>query len=62
MVADAADGLTYERLNLAFRLLMEGADLIALEKDRYWMGADGLMLSAGPSLPRSSTPPGKRRR
>lgn len=48
VVADAADGLAYDRLNRAFRLLMEGADLVALEKDRYWMGADGLMLSAGP--------------
>lgn len=48
VVADAAGELTYERLNRAFRLLMEGADLVALERDRYWMGADGLMLSAGP--------------
>jgi len=48
VVADAADGLTYERMNRAFRLLLSGADLVALEKDRYWMGPDGLMLSAGP--------------
>jgi HAD superfamily hydrolase (TIGR01458 family) len=48
VVADAAEGLSYERLNRAFRLLVDGADLVALEKDRYWMGADGLMLSAGP--------------
>jgi HAD superfamily hydrolase (TIGR01458 family) len=27
---------------------MKGADLIALEKDRYWMAPDGLSLSAGP--------------
>ncbi|WP_292518501.1 TIGR01458 family HAD-type hydrolase [Methanoculleus sp.] len=48
VVADAADGLTYASMNRAFRLLMDGADLVALEKDRYWMGPDGLMLSAGP--------------
>ncbi|WP_292365435.1 MULTISPECIES: TIGR01458 family HAD-type hydrolase [unclassified Methanoculleus] len=48
VVADAADSLAYERLNRAFRLLVDGADLVALEKDRYWMGPDGLMLSAGP--------------
>ncbi|ABN58144.1 MULTISPECIES: TIGR01458 family HAD-type hydrolase [Methanoculleus] len=48
VVADAGDCLTYECLNRAFRLLIGGADLVALEKDRYWMGADGLMLSAGP--------------
>ena len=39
---------TYTRLNEAFRQLLEGAELIALEKDRYWMGNDGMMLSAGP--------------
>ena len=48
VVADAADDFTYETLNRAFRLLLAGADLVALEKDRYWMGSDGLMLSAGP--------------
>ncbi|MGI5938599.1 MULTISPECIES: TIGR01458 family HAD-type hydrolase [Methanoculleus] len=48
VVADAADGITYASMNRAFRLLMNGADLVALEKDRYWMGPDGLMLSAGP--------------
>jgi len=48
VVGDAEDGFTYDRLNRAFRLVMEGARIIALEKDRYWMGADGLCLSAGP--------------
>ncbi|HOI57273.1 MULTISPECIES: TIGR01458 family HAD-type hydrolase [unclassified Methanoculleus] len=48
VVADAAEGFTYENMNRAFRLLLSGADLVALEKDRYWMGSDGLMLSAGP--------------
>jgi HAD superfamily hydrolase (TIGR01458 family) len=27
---------------------MEGAGIIALEKDRYWMAPEGLALSAGP--------------
>jgi HAD superfamily hydrolase (TIGR01458 family) len=27
---------------------MDGADLLALENDRYWMAPDGLSLSAGP--------------
>jgi len=30
------------------RLLLDGALLIALEKDRVWMAEDGLSLSAGP--------------
>lgn len=48
VVGDAGDLLTYASLNAAFRHLLRGADLIALEKDRSWMGADGMMLSAGP--------------
>lgn len=48
IVGDAGDVATYDSLNTAFRLLMEGAELIALEKDRYWMAQDGLSLSAGP--------------
>jgi len=48
IVGDAGDNFNYETMNLAFRLVQQGAGLIALEKDRYWMGSDGLMLSAGP--------------
>ncbi|WP_316966537.1 TIGR01458 family HAD-type hydrolase [Candidatus Methanocrinis natronophilus] len=48
VVGDAEDGFTFERLNRAFRLVMAGARIMALEKDRYWMAADGLSLSAGP--------------
>jgi len=48
VVGDAGDRFTYGLLNRAMRMLLSGADLIALEKDRTWMGADGLMLSAGP--------------
>lgn len=48
VVGDAGENMTYERLNHAFRLLIEDAELVAMEKDRYWMGREGLMLSAGP--------------
>jgi HAD superfamily hydrolase (TIGR01458 family) len=48
IIGDAGDKLTYDNLNTAFRHLMNGADLIALEKDRYWMTPVGLSLSAGP--------------
>ncbi|AGB03833.1 TIGR01458 family HAD-type hydrolase [Methanoregula formicica] len=48
IVGDVGEEATYNNLNTAFRLLMEGAELIALEKDRYWMAQDGLALSAGP--------------
>jgi HAD superfamily hydrolase (TIGR01458 family) len=48
ILGDAGDNVTYGSLNTAFRHLMKGADLIALENDRYWMAPDGLSLSAGP--------------
>jgi len=48
VIGDAGDRFTYELLNLAMRMIISGAQLIALERDRTWMGADGLMLSAGP--------------
>jgi HAD superfamily hydrolase (TIGR01458 family) len=48
VAGDAGDRFTYDRMNTAFRHLLSGAGFLALEKDRYWMGAGGLMLSAGP--------------
>jgi HAD superfamily hydrolase (TIGR01458 family) len=48
IIGDAGDAISYASLNIAFRHLMAGAELIALEKDRYWMDRDGLSLSAGP--------------
>jgi HAD superfamily hydrolase (TIGR01458 family) len=48
VIGDAGDKITYDSLNTAFRFLMDGAELIALEKDRYWMAPEGLSLSAGP--------------
>lgn len=48
ILGDAGDEITYSRMNAAFRDLMEGAELVALERDRYWMDRDGLSLSAGP--------------
>lgn len=48
ILGDAGENVTYNRLNQAFRQLMGGAELIALERDRYWMADDGMALSAGP--------------
>jgi HAD superfamily hydrolase (TIGR01458 family) len=48
VVGDAGDRFTYASMNAAFRSLMQGGELIALEKDRYWKDVDGLSLSAGP--------------
>ncbi|MFA6363143.1 TIGR01458 family HAD-type hydrolase [Methanoregula sp.] len=59
IVGDAGDRVTYASMNHAFRCLMEGADLIALEKDRYWMDKDGLSLSAGPFVAALESATGK---
>lgn len=48
LVGDLGPGFTYERLNAAFRCLVSGADLVALQRNRYWMTAEGLALDAGP--------------
>jgi HAD superfamily hydrolase (TIGR01458 family) len=48
IVGDAGENFTFQNLNRAMRILLEGAELLALEKDRYWREPDGLVLSAGP--------------
>ena len=48
VIGDAGDEFTYGRMNRVFRLTLWNAGFVALERDRYWMGADGLMLGAGP--------------
>jgi HAD superfamily hydrolase (TIGR01458 family) len=48
IVGDLGEGWDYEVLNRAFRQVMDGAALIALQKNRYWETAAGLSLDAGP--------------
>ena len=48
LVGDLGEGFTYPRLDTAFRCLMNGAKLVALQKNRYWRTGDGLSLDAGP--------------
>jgi HAD superfamily hydrolase (TIGR01458 family) len=48
VMGDLGEGFTYEVLNGAFRRVREGAELIALQKNRYWETAEGLSLDAGP--------------
>ncbi|CAA9467343.1 MAG: HAD-superfamily subfamily IIA hydrolase, hypothetical 2 [uncultured Rubrobacteraceae bacterium] len=49
LVGNLGEGFTYGRLDAAFRHLMDGAELVALSKNRYWQRAGGgLSLDAGP--------------
>ena len=48
IVGDLGSAFGYDILNHAFRCVMDGAELIALQKNRYWLRADGLSLDVGP--------------
>jgi HAD superfamily hydrolase (TIGR01458 family) len=48
IVGDLGSAWGYEPLNQAFRLLMDGAELIALQRNRYWLTPDRLSLDVGP--------------
>lgn len=48
LVGDLGEGFTYARLDAAFKCLMDGAELVALQKNRFWRTRAGLSLDAGP--------------
>jgi HAD superfamily hydrolase (TIGR01458 family) len=48
IVGDLGHAFGYDALNRAFRQVIGGAELIALQKNRYWLRADGLSLDVGP--------------
>ena len=48
IVGDLGSDFGYERLNAAFRQVMDGAELVALQKNRFWLTPDGLSLDVGP--------------
>jgi len=50
VVADAAEGFTYENMNRAFQLIMDGAPLLGIGLNRYFRQNDQLLLDAGPFI------------
>ncbi len=48
IIGDLGPAFGYDVLNDAFRAVMDGAELIALQKNRYWLRSDGLSLDVGP--------------
>ena len=48
LVGDLGERWNYDLMQEAFEYLMNGADLIALSKDRYWLRDNKLVLDAGP--------------
>jgi len=47
LVGDAAEDFSYPHMNTAFRYLIDGAPLVAMGKNRYFMEQDGLSLDSG---------------
>lgn len=48
LLGDLGRGWSVELLNEAFRYVLEGAKLVALQKNRFWMGPQGREMDAGP--------------
>ncbi len=48
LIGDAGEYFTFERMNRAFRILIEGGRLYALGRNRFFRAAEGFELDAGP--------------
>jgi HAD superfamily hydrolase (TIGR01458 family) len=48
VIGGAEELFTYEAMNHAFRMLMDGADLVAMHTNLYWRTSAGLQLDSGP--------------
>lgn len=48
LVGDAGEAFTYKSLNIAFRLVRDGAPLLAMGYNRYFREPDGFSLDIGP--------------
>ena len=47
VVGDSPESATWDHLNRAFRLLRNGAELIGMHKNRWWITPDGPTLDSG---------------
>jgi len=47
LIGDVGEGWSHRLLNEAFRYVMDGAHLLALQRGRYWQGPTGLEVDAG---------------
>jgi HAD superfamily hydrolase (TIGR01458 family) len=51
IVAGADPAFTFDNINRAFRMILDGAALVAMHRNLYWMEAEGMSLDAGAYLP-----------
>jgi HAD superfamily hydrolase (TIGR01458 family) len=47
VIGDIGRQLSFDKLNSTFRLIMNGAKILALQKNRYWQTDEGLSIDAG---------------
>ena len=47
VIGDMGDAWNYHRMNRAFRLIMQGAQLLALHRGKFWQWEAGLQLDIG---------------
>jgi HAD superfamily hydrolase (TIGR01458 family) len=50
VIGGAEDELTYARLNHAYRLLLDGAKLVAMHRNTSWRTDEGMTLDSGPFI------------
>src|SRR5918997_6056757 len=60
VIGGAEDALTYARLNHAYRLLLNGAKLVAMHRNMAWRTAEGMALDSGPFITALATAAGVR--
>jgi len=47
IIGDAGDELSFRNMDVAFRLVHGGADLLAMHRNRWWLTPKGMTLDAG---------------
>jgi len=50
IMGDIGRDLNFDRLNSTFRMIMNGAKIVALQKNRYWQTDEGLTIDAGAAV------------
>ncbi len=60
VIGGAEELLTYNAMNAAFRMLMQGAELLAMHTNLYWRTSNGLQLDSGPYVHALEVATGKR--
>jgi HAD superfamily hydrolase (TIGR01458 family) len=47
VIGDVGEHFSYNNMNEVFRMIKGGAEIIAFQKNRYWLTQEGLVLDAG---------------